>query len=253
MYRVAATEQMMAKQDISIKTPNGICKAGLFRSAKAGKAGVILYMDAFGPRPALDDMAERLAGEGYSVLVPDLFYRAGAYGPFDAKTAFSDEKTKAELMGLIGGATQDMTIADGGAFLEALAGEGITGPIGTVGYCMGGARALNAAAAYPDRIAAAASFHGGNLASDAADSPHRKAASIKARVYVGTAGVDRSFPPEQSARLAEALRTAEVDHVLENYVGMAHGWCVPDHGVYDKAGAERHWQRLTSFFGEALA
>ena len=89
----------MAKQDISIKTPNGICKAGLFRSARPGKAGVILYMDAFGPRPALDGMAERLAGEGYSVLVPDLFYRAGAYGPFDAKTAFSDEKTKAELMG----------------------------------------------------------------------------------------------------------------------------------------------------------
>ncbi len=187
----------MAKQDISIKTPNGICKAGLFRSARPGKAGVILYMDAFGPRPALDGMAERLAGEGYSVLVPDLFYRAGAYGPFDAKTAFSDEKIKAELMGLIGGTTQDMTIADSGVFIEALAGEGITGPIGTVGYCMGGARALNAAAAYPDRIAAAASFHGGNLASDAADSPHHKAASIKARVYVGTAGVDRSFPPEQ--------------------------------------------------------
>ena len=106
---------------------------------------------------------------------------------------------------------------------------------------MGGARALNAAATYPDRIKAAASFHGGNLASDAADSPHRKAASIKARVYVGMAGVDRSFPPEQSARLAEALRVAEVDHAIENYVGMAHGWCVPDHSVFDAAGAERHW------------
>ncbi|TIV93913.1 MAG: dienelactone hydrolase family protein, partial [Mesorhizobium sp.] len=118
--------------------------------------------------------------------------------------------------------------------------------------CMGGARALNAAAAYPGRIAAAASFHGGNLASDAPDSPHLKAPSIKARVYVGVAGVDGSFPPEQSARLAEALRVAEVDHVIENYVGMAHGWCVPDHGVFDEAGAERHWKRLTTFFGETL-
>jgi carboxymethylenebutenolidase len=128
----------------------------------------------------------------------------------------------------------------------------VSGRIGTVGYCMGGARALNAAASYPDRIKAAASFHGGNLASDASDSPHRHVAQIKARVYVGCAGVDKSFPPEQSARLAEALRVAEIDHIIENYVGMAHGWCVPDHGVYDEASAERHWKRLIGFFAETL-
>ncbi len=113
-------------------------------------------------------------------------------------------------------------------------------------------RALNAAASYPDRIRAAASFHGGNLAGDAPDSPHRRAAEIKARVYVGTAGVDRSFPPEQSARLAEALRVAEVDNIVENYVGMGHGWAVPDHSAFDAAGAERHWKRLTGFFAETL-
>lgn len=244
----------MTKQDLQINTRDGTAKAGLFRSTNASpaKSGVILYMDAFGPRAALDGMAERLAGEGYAVLVPDLFYRAGAYGPFDVKTAFSTEQGKAALMALVTGTTQDMTISDSGAFLEALAAEGVTGPIGTVGYCMGGGRALNAAATYPDRIKAAGSFHGGNLASDAADSPHRKAASLKARVYVGTSGVDRSFPPEQSARLAEALRVAEVDHVIENYVGMAHGWCVPDHSVFDAAGAERHWKRLTTFFAETL-
>ncbi|SJM33820.1 conserved hypothetical protein [Mesorhizobium delmotii] len=184
--------------------------------------------------------------------VPDLFYRNAPYGPFEAKTAFSDEKRKAVITGLLSGTTQDMTIRDSGAFLDALDAEGVTGPVGTVGYCMGGARALNAAATYPDRIIAAASFHGGNLASDAADSPHRKAASIKARVYVGTAGVDRSFPPEQAARLAEALRVAEVDHVIENYAGMAHGWCVPDHSAYDAAGAERHWKRLATLFAETL-
>jgi carboxymethylenebutenolidase len=117
---------------------------------------------------------------------------------------------------------------------------------------MGGARALNAAAAFPDRIGASASFHGGNLASDAKDSPYHNAGQIKARVYVGSAGVDKSFPPEQSARLAEAFRAAEVDHVIENYVGMAHGWCVPDHSAYDKAGAERHWRRLFTFFDETL-
>ncbi|TPK70660.1 dienelactone hydrolase family protein [Mesorhizobium sp. B2-4-15] len=244
----------MAKRGIEIRTSDGVARAGLFRSSAGSstKAGVILYQDAFGPRPALDGMAERLAGEGYAVLVPDLFYRAAPYGPFDAKTAFADEKTKAALMALVTGTTQEMTISDSGAFLEALSAEGVTGPIGTVGYCMGGARALNAAATYPDRIKAAASFHGGNLASDAADSPHRKAAAFKARVYVGMAGVDRSFPPEQSTRLEEALRNAEVDHTIENYVGMAHGWCVPDHSVYDEAGAERHWRRLTALFLETL-
>lgn len=245
----------MAKQEIEIKTEDGVATAGLFRPAAASpaKAGIILYMDAFGPRPALDAMAERLAGEGYAVLVPDLFYRNAPYGPFDAKTAFVVEETKAALMALVHGTTQDMTIRDSGAFLDALAAEGVTGPIGTVGYCMGGARALNAAATHPDRIVAAASFHGGNLAGDNADSPHRKAASIKARVYVGVAGVDRSFPPEQSARLAEALRVAEVDHAIENYAGMAHGWCVSDHSVFNAFGAERHWKRLTTLFAETLA
>jgi carboxymethylenebutenolidase len=245
----------MAKKDIEIKTDDGMAAAGLFRSKAGalGGAGVILYMDAFGPRAALDGMAERLAGKGYTVLVPDLFYRDGPYGPFDAKTAFSVEATARQLRGLLAGTTQAMTEADTGAFLDALGAEGVSGAIGTVGYCMGGARALNAAAAFPERIKAAASFHGGNLASDAADSPHHNAARIKARIYVGQAGVDKSFPPEQSARLAEALRTAEVDHIIENYVGVAHGWCMPDHGAYDEAGAERHWKRLSAFFAETLA
>jgi carboxymethylenebutenolidase len=184
--------------------------------------------------------------------VPDLFYRYGDYGPFDAKTAFSEEKTRTELRGMIGATSQDMTQRDTAAFLEALIQAGATGRIGTVGYCMGGSRAINAAAAYPDRIAAAASFHGGNLAGDAPDSPHLNVATIKGRVYVGSAGVDGSFPPEQSARLAEALRRAEIDHVIENYVGMAHGWAVSDHGVYDERGAERHWKRLLTFFAETL-
>ena len=244
----------MTKRDIEIRTQDGTAKAGFFEppGGGAGKAGVILYMDAFGPRLSLFGMAERLAGEGYCVLVPDLFYRFGDYGPLDARTGFATEESAAKIRGMIGGTTQEMTMRDSGAFIEALRGHGATGPVGTVGYCMGGARALNAAAAYPERVRAAASFHGGNLASDAPDSPHRRAAEIKARVYVGCSGIDKSFPPEQSARLAEALRAAEVDHIIENYVGMQHGWCVPDHSVFDEKGAERHWKRLTEFFAETL-
>jgi carboxymethylenebutenolidase len=245
----------MAKQDIAIRTQDGTAKAGLFQPSRRPESempGVILYMDAFGPRPALDRMAERIVGEGYAVLVPDLFYRFGSYGPFDAKTAFSDERTRAELMGMIRGTSQDMTRRDTAAFIAALTDAGATGRIGTVGYCMGGGRAITAAAAYPDRVAAAASFHGGHLAGDAPDSPHLHVSTIKGRVYVGSAGVDGSFPPEQSARLAEALRRAEIDHVIENYIGMAHGWTVSDHSVYDERGAERHWTRLLTLFGETL-
>ena len=244
----------MTKRDIEIRTEDGVAWAGLFtpQNGRPTNAGVIFYMDAFGLRPALDEMADRLAQQGYAVLLPDLFYRHAPYGPLDAKTAFAEEKTRGELMALLGATSQDMTRRDTAAFLRLLTDEDVTGPVGTVGYCMGGARALNAAAAYPGRIVAAASFHGGDLAGDKPDSPNRNAADVKARVYVGTAGIDRSFPPEQSARLAEALRTAEVDYIIENYVGMEHGWTVPDHHVFNAAGAERHWKRLTTLVAETL-
>jgi carboxymethylenebutenolidase len=255
--RFVKREPSLAKTTLKIQTQDGTADAALFSpdvspDASAAQPCVILYMDAFGLRPALDTMAERLSREGYKVLVPDLFYRFGSYGPFDAKTAFSDEATRAVLMGMIKGTTLDMTKRDSAAFLQALTAAGATGKIGTVGYCMGGGRAIMAAAAHPGRVAAAASFHGGHLATDAPDSPHRQVASIRGRVYVGSAGVDGSFPPEQSARLAEALRAAEIDHVIENYVGMSHGWAVPDHGVYDERGAERHWARLLTLLRETL-
>jgi carboxymethylenebutenolidase len=248
-------EANVAKEEITIQTADGTVPAHLFRPAGAASArqpGVILYMDAFGVRPALDQMAERLADHGYAVLLPDLFYRVGEYGPLDAKTAFSNEATRQKIFGMMGATTQKMTENDSGAFIDTLTKAGVSGNIGTVGYCMGGGRAITAAAGYPDRITAAASFHGGGLASDAPDSPHLRAKEIKARVYVATAAVDGSFPPEQSARLAEAFRTAEVDHAIENYVGMAHGWTVPDNGVFNETGAERHWKRLLTLFDEAV-
>jgi carboxymethylenebutenolidase len=245
---------MTVKRDITIKAADGTARAGLFRNdtaTAASRAGVVLYMDVFGPRAAMDAMAERLAGAGYLVLVPDLFYRSGEYSPVaEARTV--DEATRKKFFGMMGATSQDMTKRDSAAFIEALTSEGATGKIGTVGYCMGGSRAMHAAAAYPDRVAAAASFHGGGLASDAPDSPHREVGSIRGRVYDGSAGDDGSFPPDQSARLAEALRTAEIDHLIENYVGMAHGWTVPDHGAFNETGAERHWTRLLTLFQETL-
>ena len=243
------------KRDIEITTADGIARASVFRpEGSEGKLlpGVLYYMDALGPREAIDIMGEHLANAGYVVLAPDLFYRFGSYGPFDG-SSFGNETARAEIMKMIRETTQEMTKRDSAAFLDALEAEGVSGPVGAVGYCMGGGRALTAAATYADRIAAAASFHGGNLASEAPDSPHRLASGIKARVYVGVAGVDGSFPPEQSARLAEALRTGGVDHIIENYIGMSHGWTVPDRGeTYSEKGSERHWKRLLELFSETL-
>jgi carboxymethylenebutenolidase len=240
------------KREIEIETGAGKARAGLFLPPAGPEApGVLFYTDAMGPRPALDAMAGELAAAGYTVLMPDLFWRSVPYGPFTG-AAFRDETSRKAVLRLIRATPASVTRADGGFFLDRLAAEGALAPFGVVGYCFGGGRALAAAAAYPDRIAAAASFHGGNLASDAPDSPHLAAAAIRARVYVGEAGVDASFPPEQSARLAGALRAAGVDHVIENYVGMAHGWTVPDSPVHDPVGAARHWKRLLGFFEEVL-
>lgn len=242
----------MPKKDITISTPDGSCRAGLFSpSGEETKAGAILYMDAFGLRPAMEAMAERLSREGYWVLVPDLYYRQGDYPVYDGRTAFAEEASATKIRAMMGATTQAMTQKDTASFIEALTQAGATGPIGATGYCMGGARSLNGAAAH-GRIAAAASFHGGRLATDAEDSPHRNVGSIKARVYIGCAGVDQSFPPEQSAILAEALRNAGVDHIIENYVGMDHGWAVPDNNAHNPVGAERHWSRLKTLFSETL-
>ena len=242
----------MRGQIRQVETADGTASVQVFRPEGPVSTGVILYMDAFGPRPALEGMAARMAAMGHVVLLPDLFYRAGAYGPFDPVTAFGNDTTRAQLMGLMGATSAAMTVRDTAALLQVLEDEGAKGAVATVGYCMGGGRALHAAAAYPDRIKAAASLHGGNLASDAADSPHLKAGAIKAQVYVGSAGVDPSFPPAQSARLAQALREAEVTHVIENYVGCQHGWCVPDSAAHNGAGAARHWRRLAVLFAESL-
>ncbi|MCL6708550.1 dienelactone hydrolase family protein, partial [Pseudomonas sp. R2.Fl] len=149
---------MVTTRRIEVRMEQGVAEAALVmpEGAKAGMPGVILYMDAFGVRPALVDMAQRFAAEGYAVLVPDLFYRYPGKGEFDAKTSFKVPETAAQLRGMISGTSQAMTAADTGDFIAALDEAGATGPIGTAGYCMGGARAITAAGTYPDRIVAAA-------------------------------------------------------------------------------------------------
>jgi carboxymethylenebutenolidase len=210
---------------------------------------VLMYMDGIGMRPALHAVAERIAREGFWVMLPDLFYRLGAYTAPEPAKLFGDPAVRADwakrLQALVNTAN---VMRDTRAFLAHLPAA----KVGTTGYCMGGRFSLIAAGTFPERIAAAAAYHPGNLANDAPDSPHLLAANIKARVYVGAASEDPSFPDEQVRRLAEALRAAHVDHAIETYPAK-HGWVPSDTPVHDPAQAERHVQTLTALLRGALA
>ncbi|HTI42289.1 MAG TPA: dienelactone hydrolase family protein [Vicinamibacterales bacterium] len=240
---------------VSIETRDGVCPAYIYRPTGNGPwPAVLVFMDGLGIRPAMLEVGERLAASGYFVLLPDLYYRSGAYEPMNPRAIFSDPEQRKMLMErFMSLATPANVMSDTKYFLDYIGSQpdAKKGRIGTTGYCMGGLMSLTAAGTYPDRIAAAASYHGGRLATDAPDSPHRLASKIKARVYVAGAIEDQSFPDDMKVRLEEALTGAGVDHRIETYPAK-HGWVLRDTPVYDEAAAERHWQTLLALFGAKL-
>jgi carboxymethylenebutenolidase len=245
---------MTQRTDVTVTTPDGECPCVLVTPDGSGRwPAVIFFMDAGGVRASMIEMAEHLAGMGYVVLLPEMYYRSGPYEPFDISTAFTDEGERTRLFKMITSLTKEAAARDTGAFLEFLGGrpEVAGTKVGTTGYCMGGGLSLNAAGHYPDRIKAAASFHGGHLASDAPDSPHRIVGNITGRVYVAAAQDDGSFPAEQAALLEKALTNGGVDHTIETYPGH-HGFAVPDNPPYDPELAERHWRALDDLYTEML-
>jgi len=241
--------------NIAIKTKDGSCPAYVFKPQGAGPwPAILFYMDGIGIRPALFEMAEKMAAHGYFVLLPDLFYRSGPYAPMNAKTVFSVPSERKELMEkFISKASQKNIMSDTQAFLDFLDGapEVKRGKIGTTGYCLGGYMSLAAAGTYPDRILAAASYHGGRLANDAPDSPHLLAPKIKARVYVAGAIEDDSFNDEAKARLEDALTKAGVRHQVETYQAR-HGFVPRDTPAHDDKAEQRHWQTLFGLFDQTL-
>lgn len=245
----------MAREEVSIQASEGSCRAFVLTPDGGGPwPAVLFYMDGFGIRPALIAMAERLAGHGYLVLLPDLFYRAGPYQALEPETIFASGDIRGAIGHLLGVTDNARAAEDTAAFLDYLASRSdvLGREIGTTGYCMGGAMSLTAAGTYPDRVAAAASFHGGDLATDSEQSPHRLAAAMKARVYVAGADNDASYPPAMAARLDQALTDAGVAHHCEIYSGALHGWTMTDFPIYNEAAAERHWRELTALFGQEL-
>jgi carboxymethylenebutenolidase len=240
---------------IEITTEDGRCPAHVFRPEGAGPwPGVLMFMDGIGMRAAIVEMAERLASAGYYVLLPDLFYRAGAYTAPDPKKLFSDEAVRNEhFKKFFATTTVEGTMRDTRAFLAHFEAQKdvIQPKIGITGYCMGGRMSLSAAGHFGERIACAAAYHPGNLANDAPDSPHLLASKMRARIYVGGAMEDQSFPEEQKQRLETALTDAHVEHVIETYEAR-HGWVPSDTPVHDQAQADRHWKTLLDLLARSL-
>ena len=245
------------KTDVHIPTPEGDARAFVFTpdNGPGPWPAVILYMDAPAIRPAMFDMGERLAAAGYYVLLPDVFWRAGPYRPLDIVKARAGDPEEAALFQTLRASTSaEKQMADTEVYLDWLSTQpqAKSGRIGVTGYCMGGGIALRAAGTFPDRIAASASFHGGNLATEADDSIHRLAPRMKARILVAGADEDRSFDAEQCARLDAALKAAGLDAEVSIWKGLKHGWVPSDMPVHDPAGAERHWIALIELFDSVL-
>jgi len=249
------TMKKMSEEEIALGTGEGDCTCHVF-SPDDGTAhpAVILYMDALGIRPALLDMGRRLAANGYVALVPDLFYRAGAYGPLDPAEVLASPDAMAVLRPLTASTDTRRAAEDSRAFLDYLASRpDVAGTkVATTGYCMGGGIALTVAGTYPDRVAAAASFHASRLVIDSELSPSRVVPNIAGRVYVAGADDDAGYPPEMAEQLDELLTAAGVDHRLEVYPGARHGFTMTDFPVYDEAAAERHWRELLALLGDTL-
>ncbi|MFD4791576.1 dienelactone hydrolase family protein [Streptomyces sp. NPDC058459] len=237
---------------VTIPTRDGDADAYLTHPADGQPhPGVLFYQDAYGLRPWLRGMADRLAAEGYTVLVPNVFYRQGT-APVLELPDFIDpdsDPTIWERLGpLVHSITPQQAEVDADAFLGWLEESSLVaaGPVAVTGYCMGARLALRAAATHPGRVAAAAGFHGGNLATEDPDSPHLGAGRITAELYFGHADQDPSLPEEQRRRLDDALTAAGVRHTSEVYEGAPHGYTQKDTTSYDAAGEERHWKALNS-------
>jgi carboxymethylenebutenolidase len=240
----------MTQTDIDIKTEDGSVDSHFFLPEGNGPwPAVIFYMDGLGIRQALFDMAERMAGAGYAVLLPNLYYRHGPSVPIDMM------RDRDRMMEMVQSVTNANIVRDTVSFLGFLDMQPkVAGPrIGTTGYCMGGALSLTAAGTFPERVAAAASFHGARLATDAPDSPHLLAAKMQGEIYVGVSEIDPWLAPDETDRLKAAFEAAGTNATVEIYPGVQHGFAVPGLPIYDRDASERHWERTLDLFARNLA
>jgi carboxymethylenebutenolidase len=256
------TAQQVVEKNVEIKTPDGTCDAAFIHPASGAHPAVIIWPDAFGLRPSMRDMAKRLAAAGYSVLVPNPFYRVAKSPVYEDASKVDFQKERPKITPLMGSIQADGSVERDApalvAWLDMQKEVDRTKKIGTQGYCMGGGLVVRTAAAVPGRIGAGASFHGGGLVTDRPNSPHLLAPKIKARMYFGIATNDDMQQPDAKTKLKEAFDAAKVPAEIEVYSMAQHGWCVPDmpagaNGpIYNKADAERAWAKLEALYKMAL-
>ena len=243
----------MREEKVDIQTADGEADATVYAPDGHGPFPAVLYYpDGIGLRPAFHQMAKRLAEEGYVVLLPNIYYRTTT-GPFiTLPLDFNNPKTRERFAELTGPLTPQAMERDALTFLDFLGKRAdVNGRMGVVGYCLTGSMAMRTAAAAPDRILAAASFHGGRLCTDDSNSPHLALPRIKARLLFGHAENDQSMPADAIVKLDGALKAWGGAFESETYPAR-HGWCVPGGEVYDEAQAEKHYAKLKALFAETL-
>ncbi|HEX4150966.1 MAG TPA: dienelactone hydrolase family protein [Steroidobacteraceae bacterium] len=261
--RAAAGAHEALDRDVQVSTPSGTCDAALVHPRGDGRwPAAILFVDAFGLRPVMRDMAKRLARDGYVVLVPNPYYRSTKAPGLPAGFDFGNPADRQKLAELRAPLTADAVAQDAiayTAFLDAHAPIKKSAKMGVFGYCMGGPMTLRAAAALPERIGAGASFHGGGLVSDKSDSPHLLVPRMKAKYYIAIAANDDASDPQAKTKLRQAFDDAHLPAKIEVYDGCMHGWCVKDmpHApdgkpIYNEAQAERAWNDLVVLFKGAV-
>jgi carboxymethylenebutenolidase len=262
----ASAQQRVVETNVDIKTADGTCDAAFIHPATGSHPGVLIWTDAFGLRPSMREMAKRLAADGYSVLVPNPFYRVAKSPVFENASNFNfgDPAQRGKLTPLMGSinaaGAADRDAAAFITWLDAQRQVDRTKKIGTQGYCMGGPLVVKTAAAVPNRVGAGGSFHGGGLVTANADSPHLLGSKIKARMYFGIAANDDMQQPDAKTKLKEAFDAAKVPAEIEVYSQAQHGWCVPDmpmqangQPIYNKADADRAWGKLLALYKAGLA
>ena len=252
MLPQVANAAAVTEADVSVTTPDGSADCYFVHPSSGTAAGVLVWPDIFGLRPAFRQMGKRLAESGYSVLVVNPFYRVKKAPTADAGSGTAIQ----ELMPLARGLNETTHMTDAKAFIAWLDQQPSVAKnrkVGTQGYCMGGPIAFRSAAAVPDRVGAVASFHGGGLVTDGPNSPHLQAAKTKAQFLIAIAANDDARSPNEKNVLKETFTKANLPAEIEVYADAAHGWCPPDSKVYNESQAEKAWSRLLALYGKALA
>jgi carboxymethylenebutenolidase len=239
-------EPAMIEKKIEIAAADGVIDAILYAPDEDAHPGLLFYTDIFGIRPANQGMAQHIAGQGYSVLMPNVFYRYGKPPFTDAHFKWGEPDSMKIINGLFAALTGALMEKDAPLYAESLVDrpEVSEGKIGVVGYCFTGAMALRTAAVCADQVVAAASFHGGHLVTEAPDSPHSRIPQVKGELYFGHAVEDQSMPPDAIEKLNDALKAWDGQYQSEVYEGARHGWTVPGRDVYNEVQAERHYEKL---------